>query len=417
MFKQLRNRFLILNLVIISIMMLISFTSIYLITYKNVRNDINMELNRLWDFNRKPNVGPKAHKPDNKNNEPSPIERSVSFTLIIDRNSNMISNFSIFDMDDNFYETAKEKVLHSNSSGGRFKLEDVNWEFMIRLSPEDGGYKIIFLDVTSRYTYLKNLIYTFLLVALLTLIAIYFISRFFSNKSISPIKEAFDKQKQFISDASHELKTPLTVINTNTDVLLSNSEDIIKNQCKWIYYIKSEVERMTKLTNDLLYLAQVDHSDIRFIFNDFNFSETVEEVILTMEALIYENNLLFYYDIEPDVISYGNTEQIKQVTMILLDNALKYTNSKGKIDLYLKKYNNKAVMTISNTGRGIPEEHLNHVFDRFYRIDKSRSKESGGYGLGLAIAKTIIEQHGGKISAKSNANENTIFTVEIPSIK
>ncbi len=427
MFKQLRNRFLILNLIIISIMMIFSFTSIYLITYKNVRNDINMEMKKLSDFDRKlynsqkePKLdidnSPKEPKLDNNNEEPH-MERSISFTLTLDNNKKLTSYSSIFDMEESFYKLAKEKALSENSNKGRFKLYDTYWEFVIKKSPDNFGYKIVFLDITSMYSYLTHLIYTFLAVALAMLIAIFFISKFFANKSIKPIKESFERQKQFIADASHELKTPLTVINTNTDVLLSHHEDTIKNQSKWIYYIKSEVERMTKLTNDLLYLAQVDYSDIKLISTDFDLSETIENVILTMEASIFENNILFDYNIEPNVIIHGNSEQIKQVVMILLDNALKYTDSKGKISLSLKKYNNKTMLAISNTGKGIPKEDLDKIFDRFYRVNKSRSRDSGGYGLGLSIAKAIVEQHHGKITVKSNVNEATTFRVELPHIQ
>lgn len=421
MFKQLRNRFLVLNLVIISIMMIISFTSIYLITYKNIRNEIDMEMNKLSDPNRKQINGPKESIVDNKrrydnSNERPTMERSIAFTLLIDNNNKLVNHFSIFDMDEDFYETAKKKALAENAHKGRFKLEDTYWEFILKQSPDNSGYKIVFMDITSRYEYLTNLIYTFSSVALVMLIAIYFISRFFANKSIKPIKETFDRQKQFIADASHELKTPLAVINTNADVLLSNSEDTVANQSKWIYFIKSEVERMTKLTNDLLYLAKVDNSDIKLISTDFDLSETIENVILTMEASIFENNMFLDYNIEPNVISHGNSEQIKQVVMILLDNALKYTNPEGKISLSFNKYNNKAIIKISNTGNGIPEEHIDKIFDRFYCMDKSRSRNSGGYGLGLSIAKTIVKQHNGKISVKSSLNETTTFIVELPRI-
>lgn len=420
MFKKLRNRFLLLNLVIISFMMMISFTSIYLITYRNVRHDIAKEMDRLLDFNPNPKDVLKDHGADNKINDNTikepPIERAIFFTLIVDNNKKLIGHSSVFDMDEKFYETAKKMALAENSDIGRFKLADTYWEFTFRQYPDNSGYKIVFLDITSRHAYLLNLIYTFLAVALVMLVAIYFISRFFANKSIKPIKETFDKQKQFIADASHELKTPLAVINTNAEVLLSNGEDTIKNQSKWIYYIKSEVERMTKLTNDLLYLAQSDHSNIKLIFTDFDLSETVESVILAMEASAFENDMLLDYSIQPNVMVNGNMEQIKQVIFILLDNALKYTNPKGKIYLSLKKNNAKAVITESNTGKGIPEEQLDKIFDRFYRVNKSRSRDSGGYGLGLSIAKTIIEQHNGKISVKSKVNETTTFIVELPAV-
>ncbi|MFZ5967243.1 MAG: sensor histidine kinase [Bacillota bacterium] len=411
MFKKLRNRFLILNLVIISVMMLMSFTAIYLITYNNVRMDIDQELRRVSEFKRKPNENPNQHPPDFDDLQPPP-ERSVSFTLITDNEWNTLTTFSVFDLEDTFYETAKNTALATNATTGKFKLDDTYWTFLI--TSHFDGYRMVFLDITPRQAILTNLIYTFLVVALIMLIVIFFISRFFANRSIEPIKEAFDKQKQFIADASHELKTPLAVINTNVDVLLSNEEEQIHSLSKWLYYIKSEVERMTKLTNDLLYLTQMDYSDIKMIFADFNLSEIVENVILTMEAVFFENNISLKYDIEPGLITHGNSEQIQQVMMILLDNTVKYTNSSGIVDVSLKKYQHHIHLSVANTGQGIAEEHLSKIFDRFYRTDKSRARQSGGYGLGLAIAKAIVEQHGGKISVQSILNESTTFHIKLP---
>lgn len=412
MFNKLRNKFLILNLTIISITMLIAFGSIYLITYKNVKNEINLELRKTSQLDRKPNNDMKEPRPDfqDKQDQQRP---SVFFTITTDKSGNIIESFSIFEVTDEFYNAAKAEALDTNKETGSFKLGGNYWAFLKRPSFE--GYRIVFVDTTSRQGILINLIYTFLAVAFVMLIAIFFISRFFANRSIEPIKEAFEKQKQFIADASHELKTPLAVINTNVDVLLSNSEDTIETQSKWLYYIKSEVERMTKLTKDLLYLTQVDYSDVKMIFSDLNVSETVENVIMTMEALIFENDILLDYDIEPNLLTHGNAEQISQVVMILLDNALKYTKRKGKVNVLLKKAHNNIVLSITNTGKGIPEDSLSKIFDRFYRVDKSRSRNSGGYGLGLPIAKAIVTQHSGRISAKSAVNESTTFTVELPS--
>lgn len=412
MFRKLRNKFLVLNLVTISIMMIIAFSSIYLITYNNVHRDIDMELHKISEFNQKPKEIFKEPK-SNFDNTKSHQERSLSFNLITDKEGTIKSSFSIFDMEEEFYENAKEAALSQKSVTGEFKLDGNHWAY-IRDDYED-GYRIVFLDVTSQQGILTNLTYTFLTVAFVMLIFIFFISRFFSNKAIEPIKDTFDKQKQFIADASHELKTPLAVISTNVDVLLSNKEDNINNQSKWLYYIKSEVERMTKLTQDLLYLTQIDYSDIKMIFSDFNLSEAVENVILTMEAVIFENNISLEYEIDPDLRTYGNSEQIKQVVMILLDNALKYTDDKGRVNVTLKKHQNNILFSLVNTGKGIPEECTEEIFDRFYRIDKSRSRNKDGYGLGLAIAKAIVEQHRGKISVRSIIDESTTFSVELPS--
>ncbi len=410
MFKKLRNKFLFLNLVTISVMMLLAFSSIYFITYQNVQTEINMELHRLSENNRKP-LKPSQQKPDYDEVRPH-SERSISFTIITDLQWNKSATSSVFDMDDEFYEWAKKAVQSKNTNQGKFKLDDTYWAFMIK--PLHDGFQIVFLDVTSQQGILTTLVYTFLISLLVLLAIIYFISRMFANRAIKPVKEAFDKQKQFIADASHELKTPLAVINTNADVLLSNMEDRIENQSKWLYYIKSETERMTKLTNDLLYLTQVDYSDQKMISAHFNLSETVENVLLTMEAVIFENTIDLHYDIEPDLFIQGNREQLQQVAMILLDNAVKYTNPNGKISILLKRNHNILLLSITNTGEGIPQESLFKIFDRFYRTDKSRERKNGSYGLGLSIAKAIIEQHGGKITAKSVLNESTTFTIQLP---
>ncbi|WP_256759443.1 cell wall metabolism sensor histidine kinase WalK [Cohnella sp. WQ 127256] len=421
MFNKLRNRFLIVNLVIISFMMLLAFASIYTITYQNVRSDIESELHSVSEFYRKqdgklgePRQGLGGdHLPQlSKGKANPPPERSVSFSLQTDEQWNIIATDSRFDMDSEFYELAIDKAASDPTKNGPFTLDGNRWAYTVQQN--QAGYSIVYLDVTAQQKIVTNLIYTFAVVGLVMLIVIFFTSRFFANRSIQPVKEAFDKQKQFIADASHELKTPLAVINTNADVLLSNSEDTIHNQSKWLHRIKSETERMKTLTNDLLYLTEMDDSRASMIFTNFNVSEAVEGIILTMEAVMFEKDISLSYKIEPNLTVRGNNEQIKQVVMILLDNGIKYTNSKGSIALTLKKSHNDILLTVTNTGEGIPPEHLERIFDRFYRADASRSRKQGGYGLGLAIAKSIIEQHKGRIYARSVPNETTSFYVQLP---
>lgn len=397
--------------------MLISFASIYFITYENMHSDIDMELNRISDHLRNHN-GTHGHTRSEFADEQAdhathPPQHSVSFSVITDKQWNITNVASIFDMDREFYERAKKEALIQNKDTGKFKLNGNDWAFVVQ--PVSEGYMIVFLDITSQQAIMTNLVYTFLVVALVMFIIIFFISKFFANRAIHPVKEAFDKQKQFIADASHELKTPLSIIDTNVDVLFSNGEDTINHQSKWLHYIKSETERMTKLTNDLLYLTQIDYSDIITTFTKFNLSEAVESVILTMEGVIFEKNISLDYEIEPNLVTRGNSEQIKQVVMILLDNALKYTNENGSVNISLKKKHHKyIVLTVSNTGEGISADHLERIFNRFYRIDKSRARKYGGYGLGLAIAKAIIDQHKGRIYANSVIKENTTFYIELP---
>ncbi|CAM3547975.1 sensor histidine kinase [Marinicrinis lubricantis] len=429
MFKQLRNRFLIVNLVTITVMMLIAFASIYMITYQDVYRDIEMELHKISEPFENPDGAPGRGRlfgdeplqfeqrgqfgQGMPTGDPGKLpDRSVSFSVQTDAEWNVTQITSRFDMDSEFFEAAVKEALLQGKESGSFGLDGNDWAFTIL--PASDGYQFVFLDVTAQQAILTNLIYTFLFVAAVMLVVIFFISRYFANRSIAPVKEAFDKQKQFIADASHELKTPLAIIHTNVDVLLSNREDSIQNQVKWLHYIQSEADRMSKLTSDLLYLTEMEDARTRMIFRDFNMSETAENVILTMEAVIFEKNLTLQYEIDPGLHTHGSSEQIQQVIMILLDNAIKYTNDNGSIDIFLKKQHHDIVLSVANTGEGIAPEHLERIFDRFFRTDKSRARKQGGYGLGLAIAKSIIEQHKGTIQAKSTVGEQTVMIVTLP---
>lgn len=440
MFIKLRNRFLLLNLITISVIMLVAFGSIYTITYRNAQHDIKMDLHRIADSNQRPQMGvPRtdgARNPDDqfptqgsempegrfggKNGEGfggqyggMAPERTVSFTLRTDSNGALISSTSQFDMDEELFAQALEKVSPvGQKTSGQFKLDGSHWAYTIQQAGEE--FILVFLDVSARQDILTNLIYTFAIVGIVMLGVIFFTSRYFANRSIAPVKESFDKQKQFIADASHELKTPLTIIHTNADVLLSNGHETINSQAKWLHYIKSETERMTRLTNDLLYLTEMDDARASMMYSKFHISDAVETILLTMEAVFFEKNVGLHYKIEPGLKVNGNQEQIKQVIMILLDNAIKYTQAGGKVELVLKKQQQEAVLAITNTGEGIAPEHLTRIFDRFYRTDASRARKQGGYGLGLAIAKSIIDQHKGRIYAKSAQGESTTFYVHLP---
>jgi signal transduction histidine kinase len=410
MFQKLRNRFLLMNMVIISLIMLAAFGTIYTVTYRNVRYSIYVNLHRMADSS----VGKEGsveRPPRNGDFPGSPRQRSVAFELRTDERWNITQTDTRYDLGSGFYAAAVKIAAAHPRDFGQFTIDGTRWAYSV--SKAQTGYSVYFMDVTAQQEILSNLIYTFSAVALVMLGVIYLASRYFADRSIAPVREAFDKQKQFIADASHELKTPLAVIHTNADVLLASGEDTIREQAKWLHRIKSETERMKSLTNDLLYLTEMDDARTRVIHTPFDLSEAIDVVILTMEAVIFEKDLTLEYDIEPGLKMTGSREQIKQVAMILLDNAVKYTNPKGAIGVALKRVHGDIELSIANTGPGIPAEHLGKIFDRFYRVDPSRSRQSGGHGLGLAIAKSIVEQHRGKIYARSAPNENTTFYVQL----
>jgi signal transduction histidine kinase len=421
MFRKLRNRFLQLIMITISVLMLISFSAIYMITYQNVHSDIEMELHRAAEFGGRIS-GPKGGFGDENRMrglppvEPRPADdRTASFTILTDDRMNIVRIFSFFDADASFFSSMLEMAQDSGRKEGRLTVEGECWAYVVQEAP-GGGYRLTFLDVTARQIILTNLIYTFVGTAVVMLVVIFFISRYFANRSLAPVQEAFLRQKQFIADASHELKTPLAIIRTNVDVLLANEQETIRSQSKWLGNILAETERMSRLTSDLLYLTQMDEAREQeaTLYSYFQASEAAENVILTMEALIYEKNFRFEYDIQPDLTVYGNREQFQQVLMILLDNAVKYTNPRGEIRFSMMQQHHEAVILVANTGEGIARDQLDRIFDRFYRTDPARTRARGGYGLGLAIAKAIVERHKGRIYASSEPGVETVFHVHLP---
>lgn len=221
---------------------------------------------------------------------------------------------------------------------------------------------------------------------------------------IKPVEESFFKQKQFIEDASHELKTPLAVIQANAEMI----EQDDKNH-KWLENIKSETDRMNKLVIDLLSLARLEKDKNEY--STVNLSKLIEKTLLPLESLMYENNIKLDYQLD-DTIEYNcNQEQIKQLLVILLDNAIKHSSKKGKIIVNLEKFKNDIIIEVKNKGKAIPEEERSKIFERFYRGDQSRNRDSNRYGLGLSIAKGIVNNHNGKITILCNEGYTTFKVV------
>lgn len=280
----------------------------------------------------------------------------------------------------------------------------------------DRGKIIVFSDRSQEIATLNRLLMVCLLTGTLSFIILFVITLYLAQWAIKPVAKAWEKQKQFVADASHELKTPLTVIATNADVVLSNPLDYVENQSKWLHYIKTETERMTKLVNDLLYLAKVDEDESLIHCLTFNISEAFTHVCLPFESILFESNKHFHMTIEPELMIEGDEHRLKQLAIILLDNAIKNTPENGDIDFSLKKdpAKNKLLFSVTNTGIGIPAEHHSKLFERFYRVDPSRARETGGYGLGLSIAKSIVTQHSGSIEVQSTLEGPTTFLVTLP---
>ena len=218
-----------------------------------------------------------------------------------------------------------------------------------------------------------------------------------------PVKKSFEKQKIFVADASHELKTPLSVMIASADAYFNDKDD------KWVYNMKNESERMIKLVTELLDLAKTEkEQDI--VMQEGNLSDIVEGSILTFESLFYDKKIKLKYNIDSDIKILCNEDLMVELMGILIDNAIKYCSKNGKVVVDLSKKNKQIILEVKNTGVPIKKEDEERIFERFYKSDTSRNRNSNNYGLGLAIAKNIVEQHNGDISVHSN-NGYTIFKV------
>ncbi len=249
-------------------------------------------------------------------------------------------------------------------------------------------------------------------VLLFGLLAYMLISQLLANMALKPVEESWNKQKQFVADASHELKTPLSVIMANNEIIASHASDTVESQMKWINNTRAESKRMAELVQNLLFLAKSDDG-LQVPMKETNFSDCVGITALTYDAVFYENQKSFTYEIASDVVVWGNEGQLKQLVGILLDNANKYSTGVGGVRLNLDANSKHAVLIVSNQGSELTQEQLSHIFDRFYTVDQSRNKSNGGNGLGLSIAEMICQTHGGSIKA-TYEDGRVYFTVMLP---
>ncbi len=265
---------------------------------------------------------------------------------------------------------------------------------------------LIILDNLNVKKYLESTLNKSVIIFVLLDILIVLLSLKITNWIVQPVVDTFKKQKQFIDDASHELKTPIAIIGASAETLEKNPEEK-----KWIENIISENDRMNKLVSNLLNLSKSENIKENEIYSEVNLSKVIESKILSFESLIYENSLKLDIDIQKNIMFKCNADRIKELLSILVDNAIKhgFKNSKITVNLYSEK--NSIILSVKNRGEEIPIEERKKIFERFYRIDKSRNRNESRYGLGLSIAKNIALNHRGDIFVNC-VDGYTIFTVK-----
>lgn len=285
-------------------------------------------------------------------------------------------------------------------------LKEYNLRFLRVATPT--SQFLIFSDISNEISTIENLTRNCILISIFSFFVFLGISIFLANWAVKPVDKAWNQQKQFIADASHELKTPLTVILTNAELLQSDSYDPIE-KAHFTDNILSMSRQMRGLVEGLLDLSRIDNGSIKTIMKELNLSLLTEHSLCLFEPSYFENELELFSEIEPDIWVKGSESHLKQVIEILLDNALKYAAPHSPITVKLQKQYLHCTFAISTYGNAISHEDLENIFKRFYRIDQSRS-DSGSYGLGLSIAQNIINEHRGKIWAESKNGINIFLS-------
>ena len=318
---------------------------------------------------------------------------TTAYTVIYNDDNEVIDilNFTQNDVSDEEIKSIAQEILKSNDSKSEINIRNLyfnNYSYSFK-----GHNSLTILDNSFVKEKLQSLIKTSIFIFIFLEIVIIVVSIKITSWIIKPVIETFNKQKQFIADASHELKTPIAVIMANSEALEKEP-----NEKKWLNNIKSESERMNELITNLLDLAKLENGKNKEIYNVEDLSKIAEISVLTFESLMFENKIKFEYNIQKDLKLKCNSVQIKQLIAILLDNAIKHSEENGEINVFLGKQKNDIVLCVSNKGKEIPKEIRDKIFERFYRADESRNRESNRYGLGLAIAKNIVVNHNGKIS-------------------
>lgn len=255
-------------------------------------------------------------------------------------------------------------------------------------------------------SHVKTVIIFSVVISGLSLIIIYSISKKVANIIVKPVNETLEKQKQFISDASHELKTPLAVIEANADVL---ENEIGEN--KWLTYIQNETDSMDKLINQLLLLAKIENINDVKDYEQFDLSEYIETIASMFESIAFEKQVKIVTKIQNEININGNKQDIEHIVSTLLDNAIKHSETGKDVEVELLKEKNNIILQVKNHGEAIPKEQQDKIFERFYRVDKSRNRKEKRYGLGLAIAKSTVEKYNGKISVECKDGITTFQVV------
>lgn len=402
MLKRLRIKFIAVIMSIVTILFIILFGLVLHFTKENIERE-SVQMMRTMTFH--PPDDKPMRKPDKK---PDNIRLPV-FTINISEDGTL----SAFGSD--FYDLTDQELLQNlvNAANEKSTETGVLHDYDLRYMKSGKGpvHSIVFADISSEKTMLRGLIRNAVVIGLIGYAAFFLISLLLAKWVTKPVEKTWNEQKQFISDASHELKTPLTIIMTNAE-MLSDKSYSERDRDGFTNNILSTSKRMRGLVESLLELARLDNNRVPIQHVPFDFSKLISDSILPFEPLFYENDMELAAEIDKDIQIEGDNEKLRQVVNILLDNALKYSDPADNVTVRLTTHGSECILSVSGRGTPLSRDERENIFKRFYRVDQARN-DGQSYGLGLSIADSIVKEHNGKIWAESADGFNT-FYVSLP---
>lgn len=410
MINKLKRKFLILGTVFMFILMSVLVLIMNLVNYREVVSETDAVIRMLSQPNMPFFIGQTLYDDDVNSFVPPGMSPEVPYEsrfFIVSASSDgdlINSDLSrIICVDEESVMEYISAALKSSSDQGFIG------NFRFSKSADENGLRIIFLDCGRKLDQFRSFLRISVIVGLCGCLVVFLAFVFTAGIIVAPIAESYEKQKRFISDAGHEIKTPLTIINANVDLLELDGEK------EELTEIREQIVRLTGLTNDLIMLSKMEEAEHTIQKIDFPLSDLVSETAASFRAPAASRGLNFDADIAQGVSMNGAPDAIRRLISVLLENAVKYAPENGSVKLCMISQKKQSIISVENdTAERIAENDLAHIFDRFYRADASRNSSTGGHGIGLSIAKAIVEAHGGSISASSKTGNDFCVTAVLP---
>ncbi|MBO7450054.1 MAG: HAMP domain-containing histidine kinase [Clostridiales bacterium] len=414
MIKKLRLKFALSAIISVLLVLIVLVGGINLLNYNKIvsesdqilkfLSDNNGAFPEFWMFDEP--FEPEPGRRGNRLDSPELAFETRYFSVLFDENGDiLITNTGMISaVSPSRAESYASKVINSGKTKGFIG----DYRYSVLRYNDDGSVLVVFVDCGLSLSNFRNFLAVSVTISAVCLLIISIAVFLISGKAVKPVAESYEKQKRFITDAGHEIKTPLAIINADSDVLMTE----VGEENEWLTDIKKQTERLTELTNELVLLTKMEEGSSSLVFEKINLSSLVEDQADSFKVLADAGKKDLETDITNDIHINGDKKTIYELLSILLDNAVKYCPEGKKIYVRCYKDDRYARLEVSNdTSDDISEANLKNLFDRFYRTDSSRNSETGGHGIGLSIAKAIVEAHKGKISAKKDKPNSIKFKV------